>query len=222
MGCPLNCSYCGSRLLCDRVKIKSLDKVISKAGEYILKYDIKNIAFYDDALLYSFTGLLKKFLLALQEFNLNYHTPNGLHIKFITREVAEYLYQFNFKTIRLSLETTSIRLQKISGKKITGEKFKTTMNNLIKAGFSRESLEVYVMFGFPGQKIKEIEDTIKFIKDHGGKPKIVEYSLIRGTRDYTRYFKKKFIHPLLTNNSVFYQKFTSFSYDDLVKLKQLT
>lgn len=220
-GCPYDCSYCASKLLCNRFVIKNIDKVIEKTKYYILKYSIKEIAFYDDALLYNFPVMLKKFLSGLKEYNINYHTPNGLHVNLITREVAEYFWMFNFKTIRISLETSSSRIQEITGKKITDKQFITSINNLLKAGFSPKNLAVYVLFGFPDQKLEELKNTIKLIKDSGGKPKLVEYSLIPGTQDYHKYFNKKFIDPLLCNNSVFFQKFTSFSRDDLWELREM-
>ena len=224
MGCPLKCSYCASRMLSSRVRLKDPDKVISRAGEYVEKYNIKNIAFYDDALLYNFNTQLKIFLHAMGKKgpDLIYHTPNGLHIKSITEEIAESLYRFNFKTLRLSLETSDARVQKITGKRISRKMFIRVMKYLHKAGFSPEGLEVYVLFGLPQQGLNDIKDTIKFIKDHGGRPKIVEYSLIPGTEDSRQYYNNKNIDPLLTNNSIFYQTFTSFTSDDLFELRQMS
>lgn len=221
-GCPFHCSYCASKLLCNKFIIKNIKRVIEKTTYYILKYNIKNIAFYDDALLYNFPDMLKKFLSGLKEFNINYHTPNGLHVNLITREVAEFFYRFNFKTIRISLETSSTRIQKITGKKITDKQFFISINNLLNAGFVPKDLEVYVLFGFPDQKLIELKDTIKLIKNTGAIPKLVEYSLIPGTHDYSKYFHNKNYDPLLLNNSVFYQKFTSFSHDDLTKLREMS
>ncbi len=221
MGCPFHCSYCASKLLCDKFQVKNIDKVIQSIRNYIIKYNISNIAFYDDALLYNFDIILKNFLLCLKDFPLYYHTPNGLHLKFITSLVAEYLYCFNFKMLRLSLETSNPHRQKKTGNKTSNEDFKKAVKNLLNAGYLKKDLEVYIMFGFPDQTKDEIKDTIKFILDNGATPKIVEYSLIPGTQDYKKYFGNKFIEPLLENNSVFYLKFTDFTMDDLLELRTL-
>jgi len=220
-GCPFNCSYCASHLLYSGYKIKSLEKVIKSVKENIENFKINDIAFYDDALLFNYSKVLKKFLNGLKKINVRFHTPNGLHIRYITRDVAEDLFEYNFKTLRLSLETISDKLQKETGKIISREEFKNAIKNLLKAGFNYKQIEVYILFGLPSQKFKEIVDTISFVKDCGAVPKIVEYSLIFGTKDFKKFFTQKNIDPLLTNNSLFYLKFTDFTMDDLQKLKEL-
>jgi len=220
-GCAFACTYCASKLLWKDFHIKNINKVAEKARYYVQKYNIRDIAFYDDALLFNFPEMLKKFLDNLKDLKINYHTPNGLHINLINQEIAECLYKYHFKILRLSFESSSIQMQKKTGKIITTQQFKKSIQNLLHAGFSEKDLEVYVLFGYPEQKYNEVADTVKFIKDHGAQPKLVEYSLIPGTKDHKRYFNNKFIDPLLTNNSVFFQKFTSLTYKDLRHLREL-
>ncbi|MBU1075864.1 MAG: radical SAM protein [Spirochaetes bacterium] len=220
-GCPFHCTYCASDLLCKKFQFKDISKVVQNLKQYIKKYNIENIAFYDDALLYDFNKSLKEFLLSFQGVPLNYHTPNGLHLKFITPETAEYLYRYNFKMLRLSLETSDPERQRSTGSKTTNNDFIRAVKNLQQAGYSKEDLQVYILFGLPDQDKREVTDTISFIKDHGATAKIVEYSLIPGTRDYQKYFQNKVIDPLLENNSVFYLKYTSLTTDDLLDLRIL-
>jgi radical SAM superfamily enzyme YgiQ (UPF0313 family) len=66
-------------------------------------------AFYDDALL---LGASDHLLVLLEELarrgrTFRFHTPNGLHARLITREVARWLKRANFATLRLGVETTA-------------------------------------------------------------------------------------------------------------------
>lgn len=220
-GCPFHCSYCASKILQKQFKIKDTNGVIDNLKYYLNKYDINNVAFYDDALLYQFDNNLKKFLLGLRKSDIYFHTPNGLHLKFINEAVAQCLYEYQFKMIRLSLETSSVERQKRTGSKTSNREFLSAIGDLHRAGFKQKDLEVYILFGFPDQKVQEIKETIQFIKDNGGTPKIVEYSLIPGTSDYKYFIGDKYIDPLLHNNSVFFQKYTQFTIDDFSELRSL-
>ncbi len=68
---------------------------------------LKDIAFYDDALL---TSAESHFVPLMEEvcrsgLDVRFHCPNGLHIRGSSPAVARLLRQSGFKTIRLGLET---------------------------------------------------------------------------------------------------------------------
>ncbi len=221
ISCPFKCTYCASRLLYPHYFRYPSEKLFQNLIYYADKFNIKDIAFYDDALLFNFKNNLKEFLdlILKNNYKFNFHTPNGLHIKFINEEVAEYLYNTNFKTIRLSLETSNVVRQKITGGKTTNKDFLKAVNFLHKAGFKEKDIEVYILFGLPGQTLNEIIESINFVKDNGATPKIVEYSLIPSTPDYNNFFKNIEIDPLLHNNSLFYINYSSLKYEDLLYLR---
>lgn len=58
---------------------------------------VKNIAFYDDALLANpkFEAIQDEII--RRGTRLNFHTPNGLHSRFITEELAQKLERANFR-----------------------------------------------------------------------------------------------------------------------------
>ena len=50
-----------------------------------------------------------------------FHTPNGLHARLITREVAAWLRRANFATLRLGVETTALGEARLDAKLQAGE-----------------------------------------------------------------------------------------------------
>ena len=218
-GCPFSCTYCASNYLYETFIKKDIYKVFDNLQYYMEKFNVNNIAFYDDALLVQFDQILKKFLELFKNKDVNFFTPNGLHLRYITQEVAEYFFQYNFKMIRLSLETSNLQQQKQTGSKTTNQEFKNAINYLHKVGYKEENLEVYILFGFPNQNMAEIKTTIEFVKNSGATPKIVEYSLIPKTKDYYLYFNNTQIDPLLHNNTIFYRKFSSLTVENLQDIR---
>ena len=213
LGCPFKCSYCSTQLLYNKFTSKSYEKLLKN----IIEYKTDNIAFYDDAFLFNFANI-KKLLFEIEKYNLkfNFHAPNGLHIRFLTEEVAEILFKYNFKTIRLSYETSDILRQKETGGKTTTEELKKAIKNLISAGYKQKDIEVYILAGFVDQTREEVIKSIETVKNLGAVPKIVEYSPIPNTLEFKKIFGKNFIDPLLHNNSVFYVKFSKITIDDMI------
>ena len=89
-GCPLDCTYCASRQL---QPVYRRRQPLAVAAELIYWQDqlgLVDAAFYDDALLLAAPDHLLVILeeLARRGRTFRFHTPNGLHARLITREVA--------------------------------------------------------------------------------------------------------------------------------------
>lgn len=200
LGCLFNCPYCAVRYLTKNYQIRKSEEVLKEIKEY-QKRGIKNIVFYDDALLLNpeFKKLLK--LIIEEKLELNFHTPNGLHPRYLDEETAYLMKKANFKTIYLSLETTDFELQIKLGNKVKTEEFLKAYYNLINAGFLPEEIEVYLLIGLPNQSISSIKKSIQFLLPLKVKIHLAEYSPI----PYTTIGEKlTFIdEPLLTNNIIF-------------------
>ncbi|MBW1992728.1 MAG: cobalamin-dependent protein [Deltaproteobacteria bacterium] len=108
-GCPFQCDYCASRLLTPRFETRP---PLELAGELIFWQDrlgLMEVAFYDDALLIDAENRLLVMLeeLARRGRTFRFHTPNAVHARFITPEVARWLKRAGFATLRLGVETTA-------------------------------------------------------------------------------------------------------------------
>lgn len=200
LGCPYNCPYCAVRYLFKNYQVRKAEKVLEEI-KYYKKRGIKNIVFYDDALLLNpeFKKLLK--LIIEEKMDLNFHTPNGLHPRYLDEETCYLMKKANFKSIYLSLETIDPDLQIKLGNKVKTEEFLKAYNNLINVGFLPKEIEIYLLIGLPNQSIESIKRSIEFLLPLSVKIHLAEYSPI----PYTKIAKNlSFIdEPLLTNNAIF-------------------
>ena len=222
-GCPFHCAYCASNLLFPTFYQRSPEDVIKEILFWHQKFNIKEFAFYDDALLVNpeqhAIPLFK--MLAERKMSANFHTPNGLHARFITSQIAKLMYQAGVRTVRLGLETASLKRY---DQKLTREEFTQAVYYLLEAGFSPKQIGAYILIGLPEQNISEIEETITFVQKLGIIPRLAEYSPIPGTR----LFKKAILNseydlinePLTHNNSLLPCASKTFSFEALKRLKR--
>lgn len=225
-GCPFHCSYCASPILTKRFMRRDPIKVVEEIEYWTNRYSIQNMAFYDDALAVNppehIIPILKE--VVKRRIQCNFHTPNGLHVKETDRELADLLFRSRFKTIRLGFETSNEATQIETGGKVNNQEFTNAIRELSRAGYSKKEIGVYIMAGLPGQRVGEVEETIAFVRERGGKPILVEYSPIPGTPlfEMARQMSKFDLdnEPLLHNNSLLPCQWEGFTMDDLRRLKE--
>jgi tRNA A37 methylthiotransferase MiaB len=207
-GCPFHCSYCASNLLSPEFEQRETGEIIPIIRCF---YDrgVRDFAFYDDALLYDADKHIKPLLASIiaNGFAVRLHAPNGLHARFIDEDVAVLMKRAGFRTIRLSLETIDRDRQRKSGGKVTNSDFARAVKLLKRAGFSKDQLGAYLLYGLPGQPLDEVEDAVGFVKSLGVRVHLAEFSPIRGTTSWDELVRKNTIasdlDPLLTNNTVY-------------------
>jgi len=197
-GCPFDCTYCATKTLCKKFQVIPNEIVVEQLDYFSKK--TKNIAFFDDALLYN-----KKFFSLLQEivqrqYKLNFHASNGLHCRYITEEIARLMYKANFKTMYLSLETTNPEVQKRTGGKVSTDEFINAVKVLKQTGFSADAIHTYILFGMPGQEHEEIIDSIKLCHSLGIRSHLCEFSPIPHTKEYDKTCFDENTDPLYHNN----------------------
>lgn len=223
-GCPYRCTYCASSLLRNGFIQKDPAKILDELSYWVDHYKCKDIAFYDDALLYRAEERFIPLLRGIQKKSIscNFHTPNGLHARGITPEVADLIYGTGFKTIRIGLETADDLLQVKTGGKVTCREFEQAVHNLRNAGYEGKDIGVYLLAGLPGQGIDEVRKSIRYVRDCGARPYLAEYSPIPGTalwEDARRHSPFNLDEPLFHNNSILPCRTGGLSWEDLYQLK---
>ncbi|MCX8117609.1 MAG: radical SAM protein [Desulfobacterota bacterium] len=225
-GCPFRCAYCASPILSKEFVRRDPFKVVDEIEYWVSRFGVFNVAFYDDALLVDsrnhFIPMMKEII--RREIQVNFHTPNALHIREIDEEVARLLFQGGFKTIRLGLETSNEEAQIETGGKVSNQDFRRAVYHLQKAGYSTDEIGVYIMAGLPGQRVEEVTESIAFVREAGAKPILVEYSPIPGTplfekaKRFSPYDIEK--EPLFQNNTLFPCQWEGFTLMDFRRLKE--
>ncbi len=220
IGCPYRCLYCAIGRLHPNMKFFNHDYII-KQLDYLQNLGIKDIAFYDDALLYKkeehFKKLFKK--IAKKNYTMRFHFSNGLHVRFIDQEIINIMKRINTGRIALSIETVSADLQKQTGNKLIIEQADKAIDLFLHNGFSPENIYGYIISGLPDEKYDDVINTIEYLHKKGIRILMNEFSPVPLTPYYEQY-KEQLKDPILTGKSVFSAKFI-YSIEKIQYLKNL-
>ncbi|MCK5287239.1 MAG: radical SAM protein [Thermodesulfovibrionia bacterium] len=223
-GCPYRCSYCASSILFDGFSQKDPLDVINEIKD-CYTIGIRDYAFYDDALLVNTDSYLKVVLkeVITSKLTVRFHCPNGLHAQFIDDELVHLMKEAGFTTLRLGLETVNGERQVKTGDKVTTDILVSAVKNLKKHGFTKDHIGVYLMYGLPGQELKEVREGVEFLKSIGVRINLTEFSPIPGTACWEELKNNAVINdsidPLLTNNTVFTYLYSGYDRKALENLK---
>ncbi len=198
-GCPYRCDYCAQHLLSPQFLQRSMESATAELVQ-LTGRGIRHFAFYDDALLHD-RDYLHSFLKRVLQLQLplQFHTPNGLHARFLDREMAQLLRRAGFVKPVLSLETA---VETEWHTKITVPELETAIDNLRQAGYQQGEYLVYLLLGTPGSSEESLITSIKLVHELGALISLSEFSPIPGTILGERY-PEAIAEPLLQNNTIF-------------------
>lgn len=185
-GCPYRCTYCASGILQPWFIQKSPRKIINEIFLMAAQHNVSHFAFYDDALLVNpekhIIPILK--MLIKKDTGFSFHAFNGLHARFIDKNMAFLMKKGSFKTICLGLETKDPHLLEVTGGKVKTNEFEEAVKNLFNAGFTGKEVAVYLMMGIPGQTYAQVDETIEYIHSLGLQGRLSFFSPVPGTPDF--------------------------------------
>lgn len=217
-GCPFRCSYCGWYLLEQKFSREDHEIVVRLIEYFYTKRQIKNFSFYDEALLYNAEEHLVKILEEIIKRNIkaNFHTPNGLNIKFITPPLAKLLKKAGVIQPRLGLETIAENEKKLHSKTNIHD-FLKAFQTLKQAGYHSSEIGVNIMIGLPESRLEDVEKSIEFAGSIGSKIFLEEYSPVPGTKAYLNTGLSIDADPLMHNNTAYLY----FRYKDYERVQRL-
>lgn len=226
-GCPLRCAYCASPYLNNTFQTRPQNTIINEMNYLIDQSGVTDFAFYDDALLYkpekNFLPLAEK----ISRFNNNIrmHTPNGLHIRWIDKSILEAMKKCGFVTLRFGYESGDIKYQKETSAKISREQLAQKITLIKSVGFKPKDIGIYIMGGFPGQKVGDLLEELSFIASLNVKVKPVFLSPVPHTplfEYYVKAFPQLRHNPLFHNDLFFITQLPGWSYSALGEIKSKT
>ncbi|MFA5553031.1 MAG: B12-binding domain-containing radical SAM protein [Phycisphaerae bacterium] len=220
-GCPFNCTYCSVPKVYGFFKKRPVERVIAEIV-LLKKRGAENIAFYDDALLHKADGILIPFLeqVMREDIKVNFHTPNALNARFITKELAEILVRSGFKTFYLGFESSNVKWQKMTGSKVFSEELAAAVENLKSAGADCNDITAYQILGHPNSDTQMLEESMHFVNSLGIRGMLADFSPIPGTPDGDACSKWVDMNePLLHNKTAF--AIIHLGFDESNRLKDL-
>jgi len=226
-GCPFHCSYCASRLLNPVFLERSPDDILAEIEQRRETFHTRHFIIFDDALL---VNKKKRFLPVFSKLaggkknGLCFHTPNGLHTREIDQETAVVLHAAGFVTIRLAFESLATGILRRSDGKVRREQMENAVRNLELAGYRRGQIGAYLLFGYPGQALADMEISLAFIRDLGLVPHLAVFSPVPGTADFLTLQRRGVLSapldPLETNKTYFLYRKSGFSVEEILRVKE--
>lgn len=204
-GCPFACTYCASDKIAGRFAVRDLDRCIEEL-RFLCNRGVTDIAFYDDALLYKPEDALIPFAKHIidKKIKVNFHTPNALHGRFVTPDIAELMVRAGFKTFYLGFESSSEIFHEATGAKVVSDELRCAVKNLVNAGADIRNITAYEMLGHPQSDLQRLEESMRFANSLSISVMLSDFSPIPGTSDGD--LCKKWVdlaEPLYHNKSAF-------------------
>jgi radical SAM superfamily enzyme YgiQ (UPF0313 family) len=190
--------------------------------ELLVKLGAKNVAFYDDALLFDAKNVLIPFFneVIRRNIKVNFHSPNAINARFVTKELADLMVRAGFKCFYLGFESTSRDWQKQTGSKVLSEELAEAVANLKTAGAEPNKITAYQILGHPKTNIADLEESMRFVNRLGIRGMLADFSPIPGTPDGE--LCRKWVdmdEPLLHNKTAF--PIILLGFDETNRLKDL-
>jgi len=181
-GCPFRCSYCASSIFKPEFAVRPTVECLAELEQWT-DIGVRNIAFYDDALLYRPEQGLLLFLEGVLQMKIpvSFHTPNALNARFINESIAQLLVKSGFTSFFIGLESRSDLWHRSTGGKVTPDDFITAVRHLRAAG--ARFVTTYIIVGHPDSDIQNVEQSMVFAHENGTRVLLSEFSPIPGTAD---------------------------------------
>lgn len=218
-GCPFNCSYCYSPIFGPEYTVRPAEECVKEILQ-IVDRGIRNVAFYDDSLLYRAENALIPFLKSALGMKLpvSFHTPNALNARFISSEIAQLMVRSGFASFFIGLESSSSSWQKSTGGKVDTEEYDSAVRRLKEAG--AKAITTYIIIGHPLSDDQDLDSSIRLAHDSGTKILLSEFSPIPGTEDGEKSRRWADLEePLAHNKTAF--AIRRLGYDRLNRWKQM-
>ncbi len=220
-GCPYKCTYCCVSRIYPGFVHRGLDECIADV-EFLGGLGVKEIAFYDDALLYEPGEIFIPFLeyVIKQNLQVNFHTPNGLAARYISADIAKLMVKAGFKTFYLGFESASDKWQEQTGSKIFADELSEAVRHLKNAGAEAQNITAYQILGHPFFKSQQLEESMYFSNGLGIRVMLSDFSPIPHTPDGE--YCRRWINldePLTHNKTAF--PITLLGNDEVNRLKDL-
>lgn len=218
-GCPFRCTYCSVPLMGEPFSVRSIADCVAEVKR-AASTGAEDIAFYDDALLVRAEQGLLPFLETVQSEGLllNFHTPNALHCRFLSRDIAKRMVSGNVKSFYLGFESASVDWHNQTGRKVTCSELADAVEHLRSAGVDPHNITAYQIIGHPESECQQAEATMEFIHSLGIRIMLADFSPIPGTPDGDRCNRfTDLSEPLNHNKTAF--TIRRLSYESVGRLK---
>lgn len=174
-GCPFNCDYCAQRKLNDGrrcVQYRDPQDVAEELKHKQENFGVKEIAFYEDNLLFSRADFLAR-LAAIKRLGMrfSFFAPEGIEPRLVDEELLIQMRKLGFKKIHLALETIDDDISREWGRRHANiEAFDRAVDVAENSGFrvGNQDINAFVLFGLPGEDLQASVNTALYASHRVG------------------------------------------------------
>lgn len=174
-GCPFNCAYCAQLKLNNgrrAVRYRDPEDVAEEVAQKRRDYGIREIAFYEDNLLFNREDFLARLdAIERRGLKLTIYAPEGIEPRLIERELLARMRRAGFQKIYLALETIDNEIGRgWNRRQATVEKFDRAVAIAQECGFrvGAQDLNAFVLFGLPGEDLQAVVNTALYASHRVG------------------------------------------------------
>lgn len=160
-GCPFGCTYCSTKTFWKRhFRLKSAKRILEEIRYLIDKYSIRSFGFVHDLFTANKSKVIEFCDLILKE-ELDIKWTCSARIDTLDEEVISKMAKSGCNAMYLGIESGSKRMQKVINKNLELSNLSQVVDILKKY---KIEITTSFIYGFPDEKIEDIEDTLNLIR----------------------------------------------------------
>ncbi len=174
-GCPFDCAYCAQLQLNHgnrRVKGRTPEDIGAEIEEKYRKYGVREIAFYEDNLLFNREDFLARLAeIRRRGLKITIYAPEGIEPRLVELELLKEMRATGFRKLHLALETIDNDVARSwNRRQATIEKFERAVEVAKQAGWTvgEQNLNAFVIFGIPDEDLQATINTALYASQKVG------------------------------------------------------
>ncbi len=185
-GCPMKCSYCsvGASSFCAKFRARSVESVIKELKAQMKKYDIGFIDFEDENLTLNknwFLSLVEEMEKLFKNRKIELRAMNGLFPPSLDEKIVAAMKNAGFKTLNLSLGTTSKAQLKAFNRPDIRKSFEQAL--FLAEKYSMKAVS-YIIASAPGETASQSVKDLLFLAERRTLAGLSIYYPAPGSLDY--------------------------------------
>lgn len=162
-GCPFRCFYCDVQHITPLHRRRSAENIFEEV-QYLSGIGVKRIEFIDDAFNVNINEFKRFFRLVINsKLDVQFFFQSGLRGDLLDTEGIDMMVEGGVKSVNLSLESASTRLQKLMQKNLNIDKLHKNLQYIV-GNYPYLIVGLNAMHGFPTETEEEAKMTIDFVK----------------------------------------------------------
>lgn len=161
-GCPYRCTFCSSpRMWTTRYSARTPALVVDEIEEYVHRYRVENIDFYDLTAIVDRDWILEFCgRLEARRLRITWQLPSGTRSEALDEPVLRAMYRSGCRNVSYAPESGSERTLAAIKKKVKLDRLAASMRAAARVGLN---IKANILIGFPDENEDDLRDTLRFI-----------------------------------------------------------